>query len=290
MMIRVALFVLVLCATSSAQVLQTSKPEIQPATDVLLSLDNGTASNAVGGSGQPGFGWFNLLKPDTYPATLKEVHIAFNGDSRGLASGAPIRILIFVDPEGDGLSPRQQPAQILQVTSNRPGSFERFEVPKPLSIETGAFIIGPLDSILVAQLPALINTPGTFLPAGARSYYTLDNGQTFLNVAASFPGFGLVPGSWLIRAVVEVATPQPIITRAFYRKNKLRIVGRNFSSNVVVRINGERIRKSVNFDSASGKYIIRGTPEELNLNAAGQANTLVVIVDDVASEVFHFTT
>lgn len=281
---------ILLCATASAQVLQAAKPELQPAVEVLLSLDNGTASNTVGGSGQPGFGWFNLLKPDTYPATLKEVHVAFNGDSRGLASGAPMRILIFTDPEGDGLSPRQQPVQILQVTSNRPGSFERFEVPKPVTIESGAFIIGPLDSILVAQLPALINTPGTFLPAGARSYYTLDNGQTFLNVAASFPGFGLVPGSWLIRAVVEVVAPQPIITRAFYRKNKLRIVGRNFSGDVVVRVNGERIRRSVSFDPASGKYTIKGTPEELNLNPSGQANTLVVIVGGVASEVFQFTT
>lgn len=289
-MIRLVLVMILLCATASAQVLQTAKPELQPAVEVLLSLDNGTASNTVGGSGQPGFGWFNLLKPDTYPATLKEVHVAFNGDSRGLASGAPMRILIFTDPEGDGLSPRQQPVQILQVTSNRPGSFERFEVPKPVTIESGAFIIGPLDSILVAQLPALINTPGTFLPAGARSYYTLDNGQTFLNVAASFPGFGLVPGSWLIRAVVEVVAPQPIITRAFYRKNKLRIVGRNFSGDVVVRINGERIRRSVSFDPASGKYTIKGTPEELNLNPSGQANTLVVIVGGVASEVFQFTT
>ncbi len=289
-MIRLVFVMIVLCATASAQVLQVAKPEVQPAVEVVLSLDNGTASNTVGGNGQPGFGWFNLLKPDTYPATLKEVHVAFNGDSRGLSSGAPMRILIFTDPEGDGLSPRQQPVQILQVTSNRPGSFERFEVPRPVTIETGAFIIGPLDSILVAQLPALINTPGTFLPAGARSYYTLDNGQTFLNVAASFPGFGLVPGSWLIRAVVEVVAPQPIITRAFYRKNKLRIVGRNFSSEVVVRINGERIRRSVSFDPASGKYTIKGTPEELNLNPSGQANTLVVIVNGIASEAFQFTT
>lgn len=289
-MIKVVFTLLLFCVTSSAQVLQAAKPEIQPAVDVLLSLDNGTASNTVGGNGQPGFGWFNLLKPDTYPATLKEVHVAFNGDSRGLASGAPMRILIFLDPESDGLSPRQQPVQILQVTSNRPGSFERFEVPRPITIESGAFIIGPLDSILVAQLPALINTPGTFLPAGARSYYTLDNGQTFLNVAASFPGFGLVPGSWLIRAVVEVAAPQPIITRAFYRKNKLRIVGRNFGSDVVIRINGERIRKSVSFDPASGKYTIKGTPEELNLKLPGQANALVVVVGGIASEVFHFTT
>ncbi|MCS6885422.1 MAG: tetratricopeptide repeat protein [Acidobacteriota bacterium] len=288
MRVIVALFLLQL--SSMAQVLQSAKPEVQPAAEVLLSLDNGVASDSIGGNGQPGFGWFNLLKPDSYPATLKEVHVAFNSGQQGVPSGAPFRILIFVDPEADGLNPRQQPVQILQVTANRPGNFERYEVPKPVTIESGAFIIGPLDSILVARLPALINIPGTAVPAGSRSYYTLDNGQTFQNVAATFPGFGLKPGSWLIRALVEIPTPQPIITRAFYRKNKLRIIGKHFGPNVVVRINGERVRKSISFDPAEGKYTIKGTREELNLNPSGQSNSLVVIVDGVASEVFQFTT
>src|SRR4026208_623726 len=64
---------------------------IRPATSVLLSIDDGVASTGLGGSGDPGFGWVNLLKPDTYPATLQEVQVAFNNSQRGMSRGSPIK-------------------------------------------------------------------------------------------------------------------------------------------------------------------------------------------------------
>jgi hypothetical protein len=263
---------------------------IKPATSVLLSIDDGVPNQGLGGSGNPGFGWFNLLKPDSYPATIQEVQIAFNNSSRGMQSGAPIRITVFADPEGDGPRQGQRPEIFFSVTSNSPGNFERFILPQPLTINSGAFIVGAIDPIFVAELPAFIDQPGTVSPAGSSSYFTLDNGQTFGRVDQFFPGFGIAPGSWLVRAVVDVAAPQPVINRAFYRKNKLRIVGRNFSADTNVRINGKRIGASISFNRDSGKLIIKGTPSELNLNPAGQSNKLVVVVGGVASEVFEFTT
>jgi hypothetical protein len=265
-----------------------SRSIIRPAAEALLSIDDGVPENGLGGSGDPGFGWFNLLKPDTYPATLKEVQIAFNNSSRGMRSGSPIRILIFADPEEDGPNSGQRPQIILSVTSNSPGSFERYILPQTLTINSGAFVVGALDSIFVAELPAFIDQPGTITPAGSLSFFTLDNAQTFQRVSQFFPSFGIAPGSWLIRAVVEVAVVQPVITRAFYRKNKLRIIGRNLSKSATVRIYGKRISAPINL--SSGKLIVKGSPQDLNLNPSGQSNRLVVIIDGVASEAFDFTT
>ncbi|MEW6731672.1 MAG: hypothetical protein AB1489_10125 [Acidobacteriota bacterium] len=262
----------------------------RPAVDQLLAIDDGTADNGVGGSGDPGFGWFNQLKPDSYPATLKEVLIAFNNSRDGIPSGSPIKVVVYRDPEEDGPSPNQRPDIVFSVTANSPGSYERYELPQTVTIDSGAFIVGAVDTLLVAELPALIDQPGTVTPAGRRSFFTLDNGVTFSRVDQTFPNFGIAPGSWLVRAVVEVASAPPVITRAFYRKNKLRIIGRNFAAKATVRINGERIKLSINFNKESGKLTIKGSPSDLNLKPAGQVNRLVVIVDGVASEVFQFTT
>lgn len=275
---------------ASAQIQAESISPIKPAVDVVLSIDDGISDVGLGGSGNPGFGWFNLLVPDAYPATIKEVVIAFNPGRRGMASGSPIRILVFSDLEADGPNSFQKPDAIFSVTSNSPGNFERYALQQPITISRGGFVVGALDSIFVAELPALLDQPGKISPAGSRSFFTVDNGQTIQTVSRTFPGFGIAPGSWLVRAVVDIPAPPPVISRAFYRKNKLRIVGRNFAANAIIRINNKRIDKSAKFDSGAGKLIIKGTPEELNINPAGQSNKLVVIVDGIASATFDFTT
>src|SRR5439155_9186515 len=90
---------------------------VTPAATVLLSIDDGVPNDGLGGSGNPGFGWFNLLKPDTYPATIEEVQVAFNNSPRGMAVGSPIKILVFLDPEGDGPNAGQKPDLSFSVTS-----------------------------------------------------------------------------------------------------------------------------------------------------------------------------
>jgi hypothetical protein len=297
---KVFLFLCALCAfvvliplvpSGAAQKLQ-SEPAgtIKPATSVLLSIDDGIASEGLGGSGDPGFGWVNLLKPDTYPATLQEVQVAFNNSQRGMSKGSPIRIVVYIDPEADGPNRGQRPDLFFSVTSNNPGSYERYTLPQTLTINSGAFVVGALDSIFVAELPALIDVPGTILPAGSRSFFTVDNAQTYSRVDQTFPGFGLSPGSWLVRAVVDVTAPQPVITRAFYKNSKLKIAGRNFSANAIVRINGKRISDKISFNNDNGKLTVKGSTADLNINPSGQSNKLVVIVDGVASEIFEFTT
>ncbi|MBL8151363.1 MAG: hypothetical protein JNN15_15680, partial [Blastocatellia bacterium] len=262
---------------------------INPLVDTLLSIDDGVADQGLGGS-DPGFGWFNMLKPDSYPATLKEVLVAFNSGSRGVASGAPFRIQVYRDPESNGPENGQRPDINIGVTANSPGNFERYTLPQQITIDQGSFFVGVVDPIFVADLPALIDQPGTVRPSGSRSFFTTDNGRTFQSVSQTFPGFGINPGSWMIRAVADVEAPQPVITRAFYRKNKLRIIGRNLNENTVVRINNQRVNVKPSFNNDEGKLTIKGTTQELNIRPSGQSNRLVVIVDGVASEAFEFTT
>src|SRR5437868_431323 len=87
--------------SASGQLRVESVKKVTPAAEQLLAIDDGMANDGVGGSGNPGFGWFNQLKPDFYPATLKEVQVAFNNSQRGVQSGSPFRIVVYIDPEND---------------------------------------------------------------------------------------------------------------------------------------------------------------------------------------------
>src|SRR2546423_10465989 len=82
---------------------------VRPAVDVVLAIDDGIPDSSTGGSGNPGFGWLNILKPDTYPATIKEIQIAFHNISRGVPSGSPFKAVVYIDPEADGPSSGQRP-------------------------------------------------------------------------------------------------------------------------------------------------------------------------------------
>lgn len=274
----------------SANVLTTIQEPTPKATgEQLITIDDGVGEGRFGGTGDPGFGWFNLLKPDGYPATLKEVRIAFSDGPQGIVKGSPIKIAVYADPEGDGPSPGQQPNSIFSVTVNNPGTFDSYTLPTPVTINSGAFIVGALDSIFVANLPAFGDIQGLVKPVGSQSYVTLDNGKTFLRVDQNFPGFQLQPVTWLIRGLADVEGLAPIITRAFYKKDKLKVFGRNFSNTAFVRINGKKIDKQPKFAASLGRLIFSGTASELNLKPTGQNNRLVVVIDGSASEAFDFT-
>ncbi|MBI4853095.1 MAG: hypothetical protein HY819_14990 [Acidobacteria bacterium] len=261
----------------------------QAAKEQILLIDDNSAEGRYGGTGNPGFGWFNLLKPDNYPATLKEVRIAFSDGPNGVLAGSPIRIVVYRDPEGDGPSDGQQPVAIFPVTVNKPGNFDSYELPQPITIDSGAFIIGALDTIFIANLPAFGDATGLVKPVGSKSYFTLDSGRNFFRVDQNFPNFQLQPVTWLIRGVADVEGLAPVVNRAFYKKETLKVFGRNFAGNAIVRINGKRIDRDVKFAASLGRLIVKGTTSELNLKPSGQNNKLVIVVDGVASDSFDFT-
>ncbi len=267
----------------------SQQPNPQVAKEQLLLIDDNSAEGRYGGTGNPGFGWFNLLKPDNYPATLKEVRIAFSDGPRGVLKGSPIRIVVYLDPEGNGPNDGQQPSVLFAVTVNNPGNFDSYTLPQPITINSGAFVIGALDTIFVADLPAFGDTIGLVKPVGSQSYFTLDSGKNFLRVDQSFPSFQLQPVTWLIRGVADVEGLAPIISRAFYKKETLKIFGRNLAGDAIVRINGKRIDRDVKFAASLGRLIVKGSPGDLNLKPSGQNNKLVIIVDGTASETFDFT-
>jgi hypothetical protein len=269
---------------------QISPPAIRPLANQVLMVDDGTAEDSIGGSGDPGFGWFNQLTPDAYPATLREVQVAFSNSSNGVRAGSPFRLLVYTDPEGDGPQDGQRPVLTINVTANNPGALERYTLPQEISIDQGSFVVGVLDTIFVADLPAFIDLNGGTTPRGSRSFFTLDNGASFARVDRAFPSFDLTPGNWIIRAVADVQALPPVISRASFRNNKLKIFGRNLEDNAIVRINNRRIDLRKVFNAPAGRLTINGTAAQLNLNPSGQSNRLVVIIDGVASAPFDFTT
>lgn len=271
--------------------LSSSLQQINPqaAKEQVLLIDDNSAEGRFGGTGNPGFGWFNSLKPDNYPATLKEVRIAFSDGPRGVLTGSPIRIVVYLDPEDNGPEDGQQPTATFAVTINKPGNFDSYVLPQPITINSGSFIVGALDTIFVADLPAFGDSTGLVKPVGSKSYFTLDLGRNFSRVDQTFPGFQLQPVTWLIRGVADVEGLAPIVNRAFYKKETLKVFGRNFAGDAIVRINGKRIDRDVKFAASLGRLIVKGSPSDLNLKPTGQNNKLVIIVDGVASDSFDFT-
>lgn len=272
---------------------QTSpKSNVPLAVEQVLAIDDGMGEARYGGTGDPGFGWFNLLKPDNYPATITQVQINFSDGSRGVPPGSPLKLAIYLDPEADGPNSGQKPDQLISITCNNPGTFETYTLVKPMTINSGGFFVGVIDPIFIADLPAFGDFTGLVKPIGSQSYVTLDNGLNFLRVDQSFPSFQLQPVTWLIRAVVDAPALKPVINRAFYKKDRLRVIGRNFSDmatdKMIVRINNKRIDIASKIIS-SQKFTVKATADMLNLNPIGQSNKLVVIVDGVASDVFEFT-
>jgi hypothetical protein len=80
-----------------------------------LAIDDGVAECSLGPDsalkGKPGFGWVNKLTPPSYPATLRAVTIGFERAlvNTGVKPDSLYRIVVYIDPEGDGPANQQQP-------------------------------------------------------------------------------------------------------------------------------------------------------------------------------------
>ena len=182
-----------------------------------LSIDDGVADCTFGPprllKGKPGFGWVNKLTPSSYPATLRSVTIGFERSPAGTAveSDSLYRIIVYLDPEGDGPANGQAPnaAFVGRVRGN--DQIMTFTLIAPLSITSGSFAVGAIDEFAVADTLALFDTPGKSDPPGSESFFTLDGGGRWQKVSAS-PASSQTwsPGSFLIHATVELGTVDPL--------------------------------------------------------------------------------
>jgi YVTN family beta-propeller protein len=173
-----------------------------------LSIDNGQAVCALGpelaNPVTPGFGWVNKLTPTTYPATIRSITIGFNRANQLVNPDLLFRIIVLVDPEGDGPANAQQPDATFIGRVRGGETFMTFNLVSPLRITQGSFVVGAIDTEGNADFPALFDSGGTSSPPGSESFFSLDAGATWRSLRDGLAQPGLcAPGSFLIRASVE---------------------------------------------------------------------------------------
>ena len=186
-----------------------------------LSLDDGKAECALGPPstlrGRPGFGWANKLTPKSYPSTLQSVTIGFDRNILGrlVTRDSLYRIVVFTDPEMDGPGNDQQPDATFIGRVRGQDELMTFNLALPLTISSGSFVVGAVDEFAIADLPALLDSPGKSTPPGSESFVTFDGGLLWQKLTdVQIPSESCSPGSFLIRAAVENgAATHPEITR-----------------------------------------------------------------------------
>jgi YVTN family beta-propeller protein len=181
-----------------------------------LAIEAGESGCALGPSpefqGRPGFGWANKLTPSTYPATLRTITVGFNRGGALIDPDQLFRIVVFLDPEGDGPSNGQQPDATFIGRVRGVDSIMTYNLITPVRIQGGAFVVGVFDDFAVSRLdqsgrstfPAIFSVPGKSIPPGSESFFTGDSGTVWGRMSdLTIGGQCGVPGSFLIRATVE---------------------------------------------------------------------------------------
>lgn len=196
----------------------TAQTLIPGGTLLELAIDDGVAECALGPAvalrGRPGgFGWVNKLTPPGYPATLRAVTIGFERllVETGVKPDSLYRIVVYLDPEGDGPSDQQQPDAAFtgRVRGNDP--IMTFNLTTPLTITKGSFVVGAMDEFGIARFPALFDSPGKSTPPGSESFFTQTGGARWGKLSDGLPtDTPCTTGSWMIRATVELGVVDPL--------------------------------------------------------------------------------
>ena len=141
-----------------------------------IAIEDGTAGCALGpgqdAQGRPGFGWANKLTPGNYPATLRTITVGFNRSAALAAPDQRFRIVVFLDPEGDGPSNGQLPDATFIGRVRGLDSIMTYNLISPVRIESGSFVIGVFDDFAVTRLDStgrpLFRRPSAFQANPAR--------------------------------------------------------------------------------------------------------------------------
>jgi YVTN family beta-propeller protein len=182
-----------------------------------LAIDDGVAECTLGPDpalkGKPGFGWVNKLTPSSYPATLRAVTIGFERGliDTGVKPDSLYRIVVYLDPESNGPDNHQQPDATFIGRVRGNDQIMTFNLTTPLTIQGGSFVVGAMDDFGIANMPALFDSPGKSTPAGSESFFTHNGGALWQKLSDSLPpGPHCSPGSWMIRATVELGSVDPL--------------------------------------------------------------------------------
>jgi hypothetical protein len=181
-----------------------------------IAIDDGAAECTLGPpnrlKGKPGFGWLNKLTPASYPATLRSITIGFDRAlTTAVTPDSLFRIVAYLDPEGDGPANGQLPSEAFIGRVRDTDQILTFNLLTPITITKGSFAVGAIDEFGVLDRPALFDTRGKSNPPGSESFFTLDGGGYWQKLSEGFtPSPTCLPGSFLIRATVEVADIDPL--------------------------------------------------------------------------------
>lgn len=173
-----------------------------------LVLDDGTAENSIGDSGQ--FIWFNRFTPDPtdFPFQLEEVSVMFGTTEVNVND--PIEILVYQDTDGDG---NPGTGAVLLATINETVQFNDQATFSVFLLDTPVLLNGPGDVLLGVvnkagsegfnDFPAALDQATSFERSWAATYNVGDVPTNPTLPAdeqwGTIDSFGL-PGNWLIHS------------------------------------------------------------------------------------------
>lgn len=186
-----------------------------------LAIEDGVPDCTIGPAttvkGKPGFGWVNKLTPPSYPATIRTITVGFERGFvfTGVKPDSLYRVVVYLDPEGDGPGNNQPPDSTFIGRVRGTDQTMTFNLITPLTIQGGSFVVGVIDDFGIADMPALMDSPGMSHPPGSDSFFTQTGGAIWQKLSDSLTAVPhCSPGSWMIRATVELGAVDPLaVTR-----------------------------------------------------------------------------
>ncbi|MBL8169910.1 MAG: proprotein convertase P-domain-containing protein, partial [Acidobacteria bacterium] len=153
---------------------QTSTFLVCPNPPTTLALDDDAVDTRTN-EGDPSY-YVNRLTPAAYPATLSQISVFYPGPGSGFAAGTsvtpttPITVVAGSSTTG---SPNNTVFQTLNTTVGQLDTFVNYQLPNPITITTGDFIVG-----FIANTPGLRPIAIDDTSNANRSYYS-SNGTLF---------------------------------------------------------------------------------------------------------------
>jgi hypothetical protein len=162
-------------------------------------VDGGTFNNSIGFPGAANAVFVNRLTPPSYPATLTGLQIYFGNRANGLDVNAPISLVVITNPSGSAIVSTGSAGleNIYTSTVVAQGVFNTYNLPTPITITSGDFVIG----FGVPNPAGLFPADEDQATASQGRSYVSTNGTTF-TVIDSF-GASLA-GNFGIRAAVTL--------------------------------------------------------------------------------------
>lgn len=222
------------------------------ATETLRN-DDGAYNSVLATSGTGQLAAIKRFTPGCYPFRLEQIDVIF-GTSSSIAVGRPIRLLVYLDPEGTG-TPEQAilvytEDSTIQFLSN--SEFNSYTLAAPVTVSSGDVYIGFYDLLADAQTTTL----------GIRDSST--SGDSFRATNSTSPE-SFVPvadATWMIRGAGGAVAAGSVLLEWGSPCNDVELPGQDFAVYLGLFDDFESYTSDTCSTAGARTHIVGGAPDD----------------------------